>query len=211
MTALAIPVLGLPAMFAAGLASSAHCALMCAPLHARAQGPAAWSRQAGRLTAYALLGALAGGAGQWLLRAQDGVLLGNALRIAALLWMVVLLLRRTRSAARAPCCAAGATPREGVLRSAVQGLLWGLLPCALLYAAAGYALLSGSAAQGALLMLAFGLGTVPALGLGGWAWRAGLSRGGIASTRSVRVASLAWIGAALLAAAVPLALPWCRL
>lgn len=43
------------------------------------------------------------------------------------------------------------------------GVLWGWLPCGLVYNASLYALGSGSAAQGGLLMLAFGLGTLPNL------------------------------------------------
>ena len=43
------------------------------------------------------------------------------------------------------------------------GLLWGWLPCGMVYSASLYALGSGKAADGALMMLAFGLGTLPNL------------------------------------------------
>lgn len=43
------------------------------------------------------------------------------------------------------------------------GFLWAWLPCGLVYNAALYALGSGSAAQGALYLAAFGLGTLPNL------------------------------------------------
>lgn len=43
------------------------------------------------------------------------------------------------------------------------GLLWGWLPCGLVYAALAWSLGSGSAAQGAMLMVAFGVGTLPML------------------------------------------------
>lgn len=43
------------------------------------------------------------------------------------------------------------------------GLLWGWLPCGLVYSASLYALGSGSAAQGGLYLLAFALGTLPNL------------------------------------------------
>lgn len=47
------------------------------------------------------------------------------------------------------------------------GALWGWLPCAMVYSVLVTAMLSGSAASGALTMLAFGLGTLPMmLGLG---------------------------------------------
>jgi uncharacterized protein len=43
------------------------------------------------------------------------------------------------------------------------GLVWGWLPCGLVYSALALALLSGSVATGAEVMLAFGLGTLPVL------------------------------------------------
>ncbi|MDO4433308.1 MAG: sulfite exporter TauE/SafE family protein [Alysiella sp.] len=43
------------------------------------------------------------------------------------------------------------------------GVLWGWLPCGLVYNASLYALGSGSAIQGALYLAAFGLGTLPNL------------------------------------------------
>ena len=43
------------------------------------------------------------------------------------------------------------------------GALQGWLPCALVYAAASRAAISGSAGMGALTMVVFGLGTVPAI------------------------------------------------
>jgi sulfite exporter TauE/SafE len=43
------------------------------------------------------------------------------------------------------------------------GLLWGWLPCGLVYSVLIWAMVSGSALQGAWLMLGFGLGTLPAL------------------------------------------------
>lgn len=43
------------------------------------------------------------------------------------------------------------------------GLLWGLLPCGMIFSALLMAAIAGSPLQGALYMLAFGLGTLPAL------------------------------------------------
>jgi len=45
----------------------------------------------------------------------------------------------------------------------VLGLLWGWLPCGLVYSVLVAALATGSALEGGALMLAFGLGTLPAL------------------------------------------------
>jgi|SRR5690554_1408643 len=48
------------------------------------------------------------------------------------------------------------------------GMLWGWLPCGLVYSALSWAAVSGSASQGALLMGAFGLGTLPSMFAFGW-------------------------------------------
>ena len=53
-------------------------------------------------------------------------------------------------------------------RAFALGALWGWAPCALVYAALPLALVSGSAAGGALVMAAFGAGTLPALAGAGW-------------------------------------------
>ncbi|BBB24419.1 conserved hypothetical protein [Isorropodon fossajaponicum endosymbiont JTNG4] len=50
------------------------------------------------------------------------------------------------------------------LRSAFfTGLLWGGIPCGLVYGALSFTVLSGSMLEGGLIMLAFGLGTLPSL------------------------------------------------
>lgn len=43
------------------------------------------------------------------------------------------------------------------------GLVWGWLPCGLVYSVLVWALASGSALDGALLLLSFGIGTLPTL------------------------------------------------
>ena len=43
------------------------------------------------------------------------------------------------------------------------GFLWGLLPCGLIYSALALAVVSGNPLQAALVMLAFGAGTLPAM------------------------------------------------
>jgi sulfite exporter TauE/SafE len=44
-----------------------------------------------------------------------------------------------------------------------SGMLWGLVPCGLVYGVLPLAFLSGDVATGAILMLVFGLGTLPNL------------------------------------------------
>lgn len=53
--------------------------------------------------------------------------------------------------------------RTGPLNLVVTGALWGLVPCGMLYGVLSMALFSGNAMRGGLLMLAFGLGTLPNL------------------------------------------------
>ena len=65
------------------------------------------------------------------------------------------------------------------------GALWGWLPCGMVYSVLVTAMLSGAATRGALVMLAFGLGTLPMLlGLG----LAGARLRGLLRVRGVRLA-----------------------
>ena len=48
-------------------------------------------------------------------------------------------------------------------KALLYGLVWGWLPCGMVYFVLVWALTSGSAAQGAMTMAAFGLGTLPSL------------------------------------------------
>ncbi|MGD2053762.1 MAG: sulfite exporter TauE/SafE family protein [Gammaproteobacteria bacterium] len=54
-------------------------------------------------------------------------------------------------------------PVTSMPRALLYGIIWGWLPCGMVYFVLVWALTSGSAAQGALTMAAFGLGTLPSL------------------------------------------------
>ena len=54
-------------------------------------------------------------------------------------------------------------PVAGPRHAFQLGLLWGWLPCGLVYSVLIWAISAGSATGGALLMLSFGIGTLPAL------------------------------------------------
>ncbi len=58
-------------------------------------------------------------------------------------------------------------PIETPGQAFLLGLLWGWLPCGLVYTAVAWSLTSGGAVEGALLMLGFGLGTLPSMLLAG--------------------------------------------
>jgi len=54
-------------------------------------------------------------------------------------------------------------PVSTMPKALLYGLVWGWLPCGMVYFVLVWALTSGSATQGALTMAAFGLGTLPSL------------------------------------------------
>ena len=54
-------------------------------------------------------------------------------------------------------------PVASLPKALAYGLIWGWLPCGLVYFVLIWALTAGDAIQGALIMLAFGLGTLPTL------------------------------------------------
>lgn len=54
-------------------------------------------------------------------------------------------------------------PINNLRQAVMAGFVWGWLPCGLVYSTLTWSVASGSASQGALIMLAFGVGTLPAL------------------------------------------------
>jgi len=179
-----LPVVG--TALAAGFVGSAHCLGMCAGISGlfavqgaavslRAQWPMAAVYNGGRIVSYAVLGAIIGGFGSAVaasipklagpLRFLTGtviVLLG--LQVAFdLHWLRAVermggaLWQRLAPAARR------FLPVNSAPRAFGLGLLWGWLPCGLVYSVLLIAATSGGAANGAITMLAFGFGTLPAM------------------------------------------------
>lgn len=163
-----------------GVAGSAHCIGMCGPiaLAVPSSGTGTGARlrstlllNGGRLTTYLLLGMAIGTFGHGLrlagLQQVISVVAGVLLLLSVLL---PGLLRRFSPAGR---LSMGLSHLRSLLarnlkRTAPEalfftGLLNGLLPCGLLYAALLGASSHASAMDGALFMLFFGLGTWPAL------------------------------------------------
>lgn len=54
-------------------------------------------------------------------------------------------------------------PVDSIIKAFIYGFIWGWLPCGLVYTVLLWTLTSGSAINGALTMMAFGLGTLPSL------------------------------------------------
>ncbi len=77
------------------------------------------------------------------------------------------------------------------------GALWGWVPCGMVYSVLMTALLTGSAARGALVMLAFGLGTLPLLfsmGLAGTSLRPWLQRSSVRRAAGMIVLAFGLLG-----------------
>jgi len=181
------------AMFAAGLASGVHCVAMCGgivtafdarrTIPIREQG--AWARRfafnAGRISTYAAAGAIAGGIGAaayaaGVLPAQETLQVAiNVMLVFVGLYLAGAgsLLSRVEAIGlplwrRLQPLAARLLPARTLLQGYGAGLAWGMLPCAMVYAALFAATAAGSAPRGALAMAAFGLGTLPFLLAAGW-------------------------------------------
>jgi sulfite exporter TauE/SafE len=165
-----------------GLAGSLHCVGMCGPIvlawsvsssgRMATQAAAQVFYHGGRLLTYSLLGALAGGFGHMIsslsrIESAASLAAGGLLLVAGLLMLGAI--RRPQLIQIGP--ASWVTRAAGTLLRAQSrwrlGLVMGLLPCGLVYAALFKAMAHGNALDGALAMFGFGLGTaVPLIGLG---------------------------------------------
>lgn len=175
----------------AGLLGGAHCVGMCGGIVAamslqggrRQPLPFHLGYNLGRLASYTLAGALAGLVGsaaflsERLLPLQTGLyVLAQVVLILMGLYLAglsraVLWLERAGGALwkRLQPVFGRLLPIRDFKGALAAGLVWGWLPCGLVYSVLVTALASGNAASGALLMLAFGLGTLPNLLAMGWA------------------------------------------
>lgn len=54
-------------------------------------------------------------------------------------------------------------PVDSISKATLLGLLWGWLPCGLVYSALAYAMAQGQATNAGMVMLAFGFGTLPSV------------------------------------------------
>jgi hypothetical protein len=174
----------------AGLAGSGHCLAMCGgmagALGMRAGQSAKNAAQriynaslyhVGRLGGYALAGGLCGLIGsstQWLqhgsqwmsvLRVAGGILILLVAARIALRWNLLGGLERlgARFWILLRPLAARQVTASGPLSSLTLGLLWGWLPCGLVYSMLLFAAMSQSATAGAAILFAYGVGTLPAM------------------------------------------------
>lgn len=189
-----MPDTGYIAVFLVGLLGGTHCMAMCGGIvgalsaglpPGRSQWPLQLAYNFGRISGYAIAGAALGAVG------QAGLLLEGALPVQITLYVLANLLlvglglyligvpqgltflerggqklwRRIQPLTRR------FLPATRVARAYPLGVVWGFLPCGMVYSVLSMTLLTGSALRGAGLMLAFGLGTLPNLLLAGYLLR----------------------------------------
>jgi uncharacterized protein len=171
----------LAAMAALGLASGVHCAGMCGGIVtafslSRPERAAIVPRlvlfNAGRISSYALGGAIAGSIGAlgWYATGGQAALSVAASVVLGLVGMHLAGLRgpmRLLESLGVPLwrriqpVAVAFSRKQDIVSAYAAGLAWGWLPCGLVYGALSAAAFAGSPEQGAAAMLAFGLGTAP--------------------------------------------------
>tara|TARA_R110002049_G_scaffold49267_5_gene141164 strand:- start:2881 stop:3591 length:711 start_codon:yes stop_codon:yes gene_type:complete len=165
--------------FLLGLSGAGHCLGMCGGIAAalnlgNARTPAITiAYHAGRIASYTTLGALLGLAAAsiditaWTigLRYLAGVLLiGMGLYIGNW-WRGMALLERGGARLWQPVQRLSGRwlPLRRWPQGFALGLCWGLMPCGLIYSSLAWAATAQNAATSALMMLLFGLGTLPAM------------------------------------------------
>ncbi|HAS6349424.1 sulfite exporter TauE/SafE family protein [Vibrio sp. IRLE0018] len=176
--------------FMIGLAGAGHCIGMCggiASLLNLGQQQASPIRNTllynlGRLTSYALFGGLIGGAVSSLteLSGLNHSLAWLRLIAASFMILVALYISKLWSALLTvekggqfiwrwiKPVTAHLLPIKHPLQALPYGFVWGWLPCGLVYSALTWSAVSGGFINGSLIMLAFGLGTLPAMILVGF-------------------------------------------
>jgi len=212
-----VPVELAGAAFVVGLLGGVHCIGMCggivsALVGAGGEGFPRWKLRLGynigRIASYAMAGAVAGtvgGASLLLARALPvqmvALVLANLLLVGLGLYLAGFsnLVARLEGPGRQiwrhiQPMTRRLLPADNWWRSLALGGLWGWLPCGLVYSILATALLAGSAAGGAAVMLAFGLGTLPNLLMAGAAFDRLRSRVGIRVVAGGLVAGFGLLG-----------------
>ncbi|QLG87518.1 sulfite exporter TauE/SafE family protein [Chitinibacter bivalviorum] len=180
--------INLLALFLAGLLGGGHCIGMCGgivsafslQLPSGARWPYLLGFNAGRLLGYVLIGAFLGGVGSFATLGSLQTIKIYLFVIANILLIMLGLYIAGWSRALTRIEKIGQPiwravqpvmrkllPVHSVWQTPLIGLLWGWIPCGLVYTASLSALASASPVSGAGVMLAFGLGTLPNLMLMG--------------------------------------------
>lgn len=186
-----MPELSLLAAFLVGFLGGAHCVGMCGgivaamSLQGGVRQPFSFylAYNLGRILSYTLAGALAGLIGSVAFLSDRLLPLQQGLYVVAQLVLIllglylaglnhaVLVMERIGGTlwAHLQPYLGRMLPIRSRGQALLAGGLWGWLPCGLVYSVLVSALASGGMLQGAGLMFAFGLGTLPNLLAMGWA------------------------------------------
>ena len=180
----ALPLLA--AAFVTGLLGSAHCFGMCAGISGlfavnasvaslKSQIPMAIAYNAGRVLSYAFLGIAVAILGQSIVvaipeiaapvRLAGGLLIVIVGLQVAFNWRFLAPVEKAGAKIwqRIAPAAKGLLPVTSIPKALGLGLLWGWLPCGLVYSVLLLAATTANAVNGGMVMLAFGLGTSPAM------------------------------------------------
>lgn len=172
--------------FVTGLLGSAHCFGMCAGISGlfavsanvtslKTQLPKAIGYNLGRVLSYALLGVLVAIIGKTMVsgipdiaapvRFASGVLIILVGLQLAFGWRILSPLESVGAKIwnRIAPAAKGLVPVETITQAVGLGLIWGWLPCGLVYSVLLLAATTADPVNGGLVMIAFGLGTMPAM------------------------------------------------
>ncbi len=176
----------LSAALLAGLVGSAHCLGMCGGLSGlfavnahvlslRKQLPRALLYNAGRIVSYAVLGIIVASVGTVIVKAAPPLAIGIRLLSGIVIILVGLkvafdlralnMLERMGASlwSRIAPHAKGLVPADTAPKAFGLGLVWGWLPCGLVYSVLLIAATSAQPVAGAATMVVFGLGTLPAM------------------------------------------------
>ena len=175
-----VDFLVLGAALLSGLMGGVHCTLMCGGIavsldaQAKTQAlPHALMLNLGRISSYTLAGILAGGIGALFvgfIRIPELAVMLRSLMGLLLVLLALRMLFPKRFAFAVPGSSRvwiwlsglkQRLPAKGLLRSFGLGAVWGWLPCGLSTSLLLAAWLEASPLHSGLLMLAFGLGTLP--------------------------------------------------
>lgn len=178
--------LSLTAAFLVGLLGGGHCVGMCGGIvgavtmtqpGSKPKWPFLLSYNLGRIGSYTLAGVVAGGVGASSFFLEQVLPIEKMLYALASLMLVLLglylagiwrVLTRLEAVGgklwqHIQPYSRRLLPARTIAQSLLLGTLWGWLPCGLVYSVLVAAIATANPLQGGLLMLAFGLGTLPTL------------------------------------------------
>ncbi|MCV2884213.1 sulfite exporter TauE/SafE family protein [Aestuariibacter sp. AA17] len=170
--------------FLIGVAGSVHCVGMCGGIvsafsvfipKGSASLPYYLLYNIGRISSYGVIGALAGALGSGFAQSHQQAMHWLTLFAALMLillglyianwWKILTQLEKVGKHVwkYVQPLTKKLLPLSSPIKALPFGMLWGWLPCGLVYSTLTWSVASGSFIQGALIMICFGLGTLPAM------------------------------------------------